>query len=476
MSIGSSSWGTMTDIYVTRLMGDDISPEVTLSSPASSDAHYFAPTNTFYWKSGGAPHTITWSINEPIPSENGISSDAANISYTTDEVDLISIASDQPLSGSTGWVVPTGDTTLGAVYVYAADNAGSINTAGSPNVGTVEFLFNIDDTAPTVESVSPTNEGQASSFGQPIIIQFNDASPMNRTIVQNAIKIYPPLQNLSYLWSDNDRNVAIYHSPFSPVTTYEVTIETTAADMAGNTLASPFTWQFQSPPYLGDPLIDRITFDGRKYFAVSGYGPAYERDTVTASPKIGFRISSAAGISTESITLTIDEPFGAIYYIPSSYFAFSAGSTTEGFVTDFPINLLPANHILRIRAKNNDGIEGISQDIKVRVYNGRVQLVPGTEILTLPSPFKPSTGTEPLTISYVLTTNANISVFIYNASGQVILRKNFRSASQGGKAGYNNFQWNGITDFGKRPGNGIYVIKITSGNRSIGTGKLVVFE
>jgi flagellar hook assembly protein FlgD len=56
------------------------------------------------------------------------------------------------------------------------------------------------------------------------------------------------------------------------------------------------------------------------------------------------------------------------------------------------------------------------------------------------------------------------------------MTKKFRAGGEGGKAGYNQFTWNGITDFGKTVGNGIYVYKIISKGKVIGTGKLVVLE
>jgi len=109
----------------------------------------------------------------------------------------------------------------------------------------------------------------------------------------------------------------------------------------------------------------------------------------------------------------------------------------------------------------------------VAVETGPVRII--GDILCYPSVFKPLSEGE-TRIAYNLSKDANISVYIYDASGQVILTKKFASGVVGGRAGYNDFTWNGIMDIGGYVGNGIYIIQITSGNSLVATGKLVVFD
>gem|GEM_PF-3789581 len=457
------------DLYAKRIMGDITSPETTIYFPST--------TETSYWQSGTYPINIQWSTIDPFPSEAGMHSTPVTVSYTTDEANYIVIATNQPATGAVTppWTAPTGETTKGAIRIEAKDNAGYISPEGTANVTTKEVLFQIDDTPPVVDWVIPTDESQADTFSQPIIIQFDDVSPMNTTEVESAISFNPSLIITSFSWSDNDRNVSVYHNPFVPQTTYEVTIDIGAQDRAGNQLATPEVWSFLSPPYTNNPFIDNVTFDGRLYFPPIYYAGKLQRDVVAGNPLIGFRLSSEAGVTSEGMTISVDEPIGSVYNVPGSYFSFSSG-TVEALVENFPITLSAGNHSLRIRARAANGAEGISEDILVRVFSGKVDLVPGTEILAYPHVFSPVTTGGNVTISYYLTIDANVSILMYDISGKTVLKRKFPSGQPGGRAGYNSFEWNGVTDFGSFAGNGIYVIKIASEDGEVGTGKLVVMD
>ena len=67
-------------------------------------------------------------------------------------------------------------------------------------------------------------------------------------------------------------------------------------------------------------------------------------------------------------------------------------------------------------------------------------------------------------------------MIVYDITGHEVMRKNFTPGVQGGRAGINNVEWNGKTLFGATAGNGMYVYKIISGSKVIGSGKLVVMD
>jgi flagellar hook assembly protein FlgD len=52
----------------------------------------------------------------------------------------------------------------------------------------------------------------------------------------------------------------------------------------------------------------------------------------------------------------------------------------------------------------------------------------------------------------------------------------FNSGQNGGKAGVNAVSWNGRTLFGEVGGNGMYVYKIVSGNKVLGSSKIVILD
>ncbi len=81
-----------------------------------------------------------------------------------------------------------------------------------------------------------------------------------------------------------------------------------------------------------------------------------------------------------------------------------------------------------------------------------------TELKTIyPNPFNPSA-----TIQYALAKEATVKLTIYNARGQIV-----RSFAEGDKAsGTYNVIWNGMDNFGRECGTGIYYIRMQAGAES----------
>jgi hypothetical protein len=93
-----------------------------------------------------------------------------------------------------------------------------------------------------------------------------------------------------------------------------------------------------------------------------------------------------------------------------------------------------------------------------------------------PNPFSPMSGGS-TTIQYTLSTDATITIIIYDITGHEVKRMKFRAGNTGGRGGTNQASWDGRSLGGREVvGNGMYLYKIISGNEVIGSGKLVVFE
>lgn len=97
----------------------------------------------------------------------------------------------------------------------------------------------------------------------------------------------------------------------------------------------------------------------------------------------------------------------------------------------------------------------------------------GTPI-NYPNPFNPDAA--PTKIKFKLTADAPIMLYIHNINGVRIWEKQYPSGSAGGKAGVNEVLWDGYTVFSEEVSNGIYVYQITSGGRTLATGKIAVFR
>lgn len=233
------------------------------------------------------------------------------------------------------------------------------------------------------------------------------------------------------------------------------------------------------PPIPSDdiypPRITKVKFNDRSYYSGGGW------DIIFHTPRISAYITDYA--STEPYYVTpegvdrnlVKIRFGDyLFDVPSSALT-TITPTIEFMDYEIPGRLGSANYICTIEASdmawpwyNRGAWSG-----KVKVMGERVQVV-GSAI-AYPSPFRPLRG-DIATISYTLSTNASVTILMYDISGQAILTRKFSSGFPGGKAGYNQFNWNGKADYGKVVGNGIYVFKIVSGGRAIGTGKVVVMD
>ncbi len=224
------------------------------------------------------------------------------------------------------------------------------------------------------------------------------------------------------------------------------------------------------------PRITNVRFDGRPY---------YTNDIIYRSPRITALITDYAsaetmppitpeGVDRRSVAVKFGDwvfDWGEI-----SDLNFTSLSTTmEALDFTVPIALGAARYTCSIEASDN--AYGRWNKGKweggVRVMGERVDVI-GTPVC-YPAPFKPLSGGM-VTFSYSLSTNADVDLYMYDISGQIVMTKRFRSGGEGGKAGYNQFLWSGTTDFGKVAGNGIYVFKIINGGRVIGTGKLVILD
>jgi len=83
---------------------------------------------------------------------------------------------------------------------------------------------------------------------------------------------------------------------------------------------------------------------------------------------------------------------------------------------------------------------------------------------------------ESTTIQYTLSTDAAITIIIYDITGHEVKRMKFSSGTSGGRGGTNQAAWDGRSLGREVAGNGMYLYKIISGNEVIGSGKLVIFE
>ncbi len=221
------------------------------------------------------------------------------------------------------------------------------------------------------------------------------------------------------------------------------------------------------------PLIEEIRFDGRIF--VDG-------DYISPDPLITAHITDESEapeppnpIHKEDIIIK----FGDFYEILGNDIDFYGYDVELGkYMMRHQIkdSLGHGDYVFTITASDEIGNVTVAPypDKIVRIRAGAVQLVAPTTVY--PTPFSPLTKGGEAIISYELNVDAPISIYMYDIAGEVVWTRKFGSRTEGGRAGYNEVKWNGITDFGGYAGNGIYVYRIVSQGKLIGTGKLVVYD
>jgi len=210
----------------------------------------------------------------------------------------------------------------------------------------------------------------------------------------------------------------------------------------------------------GAPYISDLQFDGRAII----FGDYVNADvTITALVTNG-----ASSIDTAASSIEVDS--AAISFADltdnSTYDATSGNLTYKR-----PSPFDTGTHSFKIIARNTlDKTATLSISFNVR--SGGPTVV--GNILTYPNPFDPTQG--PAEIVWRLTTDAKVTLYLFNSLGQPVLKREFAEGSEGGHSGYNIYLWNGISDFGGIVANDIYFCRIVSGGKVIGKGKIAVLK
>ena len=103
-------------------------------------------------------------------------------------------------------------------------------------------------------------------------------------------------------------------------------------------------------------------------------------------------------------------------------------------------------------------------------------VAPAKEVLINPDPFDPSKGSAG--ISYALEKDSDVAVYIFGPGGRLLLKKACISGTNGGRAGLNQVEWNGKSEFGDTAENGSYAVRVVEQEnmRLVGSGRLEVIE
>jgi len=232
---------------------------------------------------------------------------------------------------------------------------------------------------------------------------------------------------------------------------------TKSLDTAGNIITgeAPHLSYFAITKTTAGPIIDAIWVNGIRFRS---------RDIISTHVSLEARITSESGVN--AVTFTVDGVPETINLV--------SGSSNEGmWLSNFNIPPSPSQlHVLTFRMEDSDA-NTREVSYNARVLKGSVQVVSPPH--NYPNPFKPMSGGT-TSIQYTLSTDATITIVIYDMTGHEVKRMKFSGGTSGGRGGINQVLWDGRSFGGKIVGNGMYFYKIISGNEVIGSGKLAIFD
>jgi hypothetical protein len=205
------------------------------------------------------------------------------------------------------------------------------------------------------------------------------------------------------------------------------------------------------------PSIADVKFDGV---------PVISGDYIGRRPLITARIMDIDGVDLNSARIFIDGS-----EVPSADISVSGASPNYDLSYQVDTDLTTGVHTVVIQI--NDTLNNVgSQTLFVNV-TGKAMIV--GRVLPYPNPFDPTRGD--VKITYQLTADTDVKIYIYTITGERIWTESYDSGSNGGHAGYNEVLWDGYTGFHRRVPNGVYLVQIISSKgKLMGKTKILVIR
>jgi hypothetical protein len=392
-------------------------------------------------------YNIRWNATDRV----GLPTTPITIRFSSNEGTTWSlIASSQANSGSYPWTVPAINSATCRVSVEAVDQVGHASSAMSAS------NFTIDSVRPTVLSVSPSNGATAVLASAEVTMGFSET--MSREAVQSAFHLSAsPGVAGSFAWSGDSRVVTFEPSaPLERGITYLITLDATAADSAGNHLASAFTSKFSVIP--GGFVLRLKANDAT---LKSG-------DYVPARPTFKAAITNDVAIQSSTVKMYLDGAAVSPTIVMTSDNDLTASYQPTADLEDETVK----THFISAEARDveNNRVTKEVTGLKVAATGAGVRLM--STPVTYPATFSVARDKKAL-ITYSLNKSANVKLLLYSPSGELVWSQSYAAGSSGGQAGYNAAEFDGSA---VRPANGIYIYRIVADGKVVGKGYMTVFE
>jgi hypothetical protein len=189
--------------------------------------------------------------------------------------------------------------------------------------------------------------------------------------------------------------------------------------------------------------------------------------------------AGAAGLAENPITIYYSTDSGENY---STTIASGIANTGSYSWTTPTVDL--STFRVKVRALNSLGQPGedaSDADFSISKTTGEEPVI--TEMKSGPSPFAPGGASGTATkaavtakITYSLSNSADVKIYIFDASGNLKYKQDITSGEEGGHVGFNAVDWAGVDQNNNILPNGVYIIKIVSGGKVIGTDKIMILK
>ena len=353
--------------------------------------------------------------------------------------------------------------------VYRPDAMIGLNVDGSDYIG--ENIFN------------KTGYGQTKSK-----VMSSGETAIYYLKIKNSGNVSPDRMVISGTGSSTDWQISYYDSKSG---SNDVTAQVTGAGLVTRTLASSESIEMRMAVMSTGKLVNTK----EAFVTVSSYNNTSRVDTVKSVTSAFFSpttdrysihiITPAEVESGRPFTLTLEarDRSGQLTTEVSGYTHLSvdAGmiSVTSLESAQFAGNgvwqggLILSNVGDRTLSVSNDYIAGISTTtITVKVPQ---DVISGGLNRFGPNPYNPSSG-EDAVFWYWLDKDDTVSINLFDLKGSLVFKRIMTAGSTGGKVGVNSVNWNGRNVNNEMLENGLYLVKIASGSKSIYSGKIIILK
>jgi methionine-rich copper-binding protein CopC len=307
----------------------DTTYTVTVSTAAKDTAGTpLAAPYVFTFATGPAPDTTAPTLvsSNPLNNATGVFLDAGLTLTFSEPLDTGSFtlstsplfdwggASWDPTGTSVSYPQPPSLLTSGTTYTV---NLNANDLAGNPLAvasRTIQFQSAADTVKPTVAGTQPLSGQTGVGLTSAVGVTFSEAMQAGTT---SSLTLSPPL-SLTCTLDQTATALTCTHAQFAASTTYTATVATTAKDLAGNALASPFTFTFTTgtAPDLTPPTVVSVTPANNKsgVLEYTALTVVFSEAVDKASAQSAFAITSGApaGVtysyswSTDAKTMTVN--------------------------------------------------------------------------------------------------------------------------------------------------------------------------